>query len=87
LGIGKLYKSNSEFIVDVNYHFYDESQAGWWGELVPTEYKRLGEGEGYVLEFEDGRKGRCSLKKRINRAVNGTPSLYYYYFRGQGELK
>ena len=86
MGIGKLYKSNSEFLVDVNYHFYGESQAGWWGELVPTEYKRLGEGEGYVLEFEDGRKGRCSLKKRINRAVNGPPRSTTIILGGRASL-
>jgi len=87
VGIGKLYKSNNEFIVDVNYRLYDESETRWWGELVPTEYKRLNEGEGYVLELEDKRRGRCSLKKRINRAVNSTPSLYYYYFKGHGLLE
>ena len=44
MGIGKLYKDNNEFVVEVNYRFHDESEAGWWGELVPTEYKRLKDG-------------------------------------------
>ena len=87
MGNGKLYKDNNEFVVEVNYRFHDESEAGWWGELVPTEYKRLKDGEGYMMEIEDGRKGRCSLRKRVNRAVNGPPPLYYYYFRGIGLLK
>ena len=87
MGIGKLYRSDGEFLVEVSYQFHDETEASWWGELVPTEYKRLGDGEGYVIELEDGRQGRCSLRKRVNRAVNGPPPLYYHYFRGAGMFK
>jgi hypothetical protein len=89
VSVGKLYRFGSdEFIVEVNYQFYDVSGASWWGELVPMEYSRhLGEGDGFLLELDDGRRGRCSLRKRVNRAVSGTPPLYYYYFRGYGQLK
>ena len=32
---GKLYKSwKEEFLVNVNYKFYNESETGWWGELT-----------------------------------------------------
>ena len=83
MATGRLYFLDSEeAIVEVEYRFYDESPRHWWGELVPREYRRLGDGDGYVIELEDGRRGRCDLRKRVNRAVSGTPPLYYYYFRG-----
>ena len=87
MGEGKLYKSDKEFIVNVDYQFHDESDVGWWGELVPTEYTgRLRDGEGFVLELEDGRRGYCSLRRRINRAVSGVPPIYHYTFRGRGPI-
>ena len=88
MAIGKLYHFDSEeAVVRVDYRFYDESPSGWWGELVPKEYRRLSDGDSYVLELEDGRRGRCSLRKRVNRAVSSTPPLYYYYFRGVGRFE
>jgi hypothetical protein len=86
MALGKLYESD-KFIGDVNYRFHDDSEASWWGELILTEYKRVSDGDGYVIELQDGRKGPCFLKKRVNRAVSGPPPLYYYYFRGCGLLK
>ena len=88
MAIGRLYHFNSkEALVGVSYRFYDESPSAWWGELVPKEYCRLSDGDSYVLELEDGRRGRCSLRKRVNRAVSSTPPLYYYYFRGVGRFE
>ncbi|MEJ2047863.1 MAG: hypothetical protein P8X92_08070 [Dehalococcoidia bacterium] len=76
MAIGRLYPFNSEkAIVKVDYRFYDESPSGWWGELVPKEYCRISDGDSYVLEIEDGRWGRCSLRKRVNRAVSSTPPI------------
>ncbi len=79
---GKLYTFGDEFIVGVNYKFLDSSKTGWWGELVPMEYCRIGDGDGYVLELNDGRRGQCTLKRRVNWAVCGVPPLYHYNFRG-----
>ena len=87
VGSGKLYRFDNEFIVNVNYQFYDEAGAGWWGELVPAEYKPLTDGGGYIIELQDGLRGSCSLRKRVNRAVSGTPPIYHYHFRGSGLLK
>ena len=88
MATGRLYYQNSgEAIVEVDYRFYDESPSGWWGELIFKEYRRVRDGDGYVIEFEDGRKGSCLLTKRVNRAVTGTPPLYYYYFRGMSQLR
>ena len=88
MNTGKLYRlEDGEFIVEVDYRFHDESSVNWWGELVPREYRRLADGDGYVIEIEDGRKGRCFLRKRVNRAVSGTPPLYHYNFKGRGHLE
>jgi len=89
MAAGKLYKlgSDEKFVAGVNYQLHDESKVGWWGELVLTEYKRVSDGTGYVIELEDGRRGSCSLRKRVNRAVSGVPPLYHYHFRGRGRLE
>ena len=84
---GKLYRLDDEFVANVNYQFHDKSKSSWWGELVLTEYRQLNESDSYIIELEDGRRGRCSLRKRINRAAKGTPPLYYYHFGGHGLLK
>ncbi|MBI4186562.1 MAG: hypothetical protein HY530_03525 [Chloroflexi bacterium] len=83
----KLYRLDGQFIVTVNCQFHDLSDAGWWGEMVPTEYKAFSENDVYVLELPDGRRGRCSLRKLVNRAVNGVPPLYHYNFRGHAPFK
>ena len=85
---GKLYRSGGkEFVATVNYKLLDESPANWWGDLTLTEYMRISEGDGYILVLEDNRSGKCSLKKRVNRAVSGVPPLYHYRFKGRGPLK
>ena len=89
MAAGKLYRlgGEEELIANVNYRFHDESETSWWGELVLTEYKRVGDGAGYVIELEDGRRGSCTLRKRVNRAVSGVPPLYRYQFKGRGRLE
>jgi len=89
MAVGKLYKlgSGEEFIANVSYHLLDESRSTWWGELVLTEYQRINDGAGYLIELEDGRKGSCTLRKRVNRAVSGIPPLYRYHFKGSGRLE
>ena len=88
MNIGKLYGPRGEkFEVGIEYKFYDDSPTNWWGEFVTNEYKPLRDGEGYIIELEDGRKGKCSIRKRTNRATTGIPTLYYYYFRGSSLLK
>jgi hypothetical protein len=88
MSIGKLYKlSDNQFVTEVNYQFHDESATRWWGELSLTDYLRISEGEGYVIELEDKRKGNCRLRKRVNRAVSGVPPRYIYQFTGTGPLE
>jgi hypothetical protein len=86
--IGKLYHSiNDEFIASVNYQFQHEEEHRWWGELTLIEYKQIKDGGGYTLEIEDGRQSRCSLKKRVNRAVTSLPPRYVYHFSGSGKFE
>ena len=88
MNIGKLYSRRDEnFVAGIEYKFYDDSPTGWSGEFVLNEYKLIKEGDGYVIELEDGRKGKCSIRKRTNRATTGIPTLYYYYFMGSGRLE
>ena len=87
MSIGKLYNSSDEqFIANVNYQFQHESPQRWWGELIMVEYMRIKDGSGYILELEEGQKGKCTLKKRVNRAVTGVPPRYIYYFSGTGKF-
>jgi hypothetical protein len=87
LEAGKLYTAGNEFIVDVSLRFHNLSESNWWGELVPLEYEPISNGDGYYLELPDGRRGRCSLRKLVNRAVVGVPPLYHYSFRGNTRLE
>ena len=84
---GKLYMSNDEQLLgDVDYQLQAESKTSWWGELIFTNYVRIGDGGGYTLELEDNRRGSCYLKKRVNRAVSGVPPRYIYHFTGTSPL-
>ncbi len=86
--IGKLYRhSDNEFITEVNYKFQDESETGWWGELTLTDYKKVNEHDIHIIELADRRRGRCHLKKRVNRAVSGIPPRYVYQFTGTSSLE
>lgn len=85
MATGKLLQSHDgKFIVDVEYQFQEQSDHSWWGELTPVDYVRIEDGSGYLLEIEDGRKCKCVLKKRVNRAVTSLPPHYVYHFSGSG---
>jgi hypothetical protein len=85
MATGKIYDYDGQFLAEVDYRCFDESQS-WWGELTLTEFKRLRDGDSYIIVLEDGRKGKCFLRKKVNRAVYGLSPLYCYTFRGNGEL-
>ena len=88
MSIGGLYGiSGNKLVAKVNYQLHDETATNWWGELTLIDYMRLNEREGYIIELEDKRKGRCRLKKRVNRAVSGVPPRYIYHFYGTSPLK
>jgi len=91
-GDGKLYDVyNDRFISIVNYKIYEEQSMGdtigkWSGELTLADSINIPDGRRYVIELEDGRKGRCTLRRRINRAVSMVPLRYFYLILGVGEL-
>jgi len=88
MALGKLYNGiNNELLADVDYRLFDETNNNWWGELTLTEYKRLADGNGYALELADGRKGRCALTRKVNKAVSGLLPLHCFRFRGSGYLQ
>ena len=87
MAIGKLYSIHDrQLLAEVEYSCFDKARDSWWGELILTEYQKLQDGDGYLIELVDGRQGSCSLKKRINRAVHGLQPLYCYNFSGNGLL-
>jgi hypothetical protein len=86
VGIGKLYIPGDPSAVSIKYRLYIESPIGWRGEFIPKEHRRFGEGDGYVIELEDGRRGKCSIRKMVNKVIATVPPIFYYYFRGVGRL-
>ena len=91
-GKGKLYETNSEKLIStVSYKIHEEltiegKLEKWQGELTLTDNLRIHDGDRYVIELEDKRKGRCSLKRRINKAVILVPPRYFYLLQGTGPL-
>ena len=87
MATGRLYQSRDEkLIAGVNYQFQHEEEHRWWGELTLVDFVRIKDGSGYLLELEDGRRGKCALKKRVNRAVTSLPPRYIYHFSGSGKF-
>jgi len=81
---GKLYKlDDGKFVADVNYHVFEHpAVSNWWGELTLRGNVPLNEGDMFEIEFEDRRRSKCQLKKRVNRAVSGYPTRYIYHITG-----
>ena len=87
MSTGKLYKlSDGEFIGCVNYRLFQEV-TNWWGELTPEDHVRLDDGDGFIIELEDKHRGRCNLKRMVNRAVSGIPPRWVYHITGAGPLE
>ena len=86
--VGKIhFPGNKQDAVGVKYRFYVESPAGWRGEFTPQDQRHFTEGDGYIIELEDGRKGDCYIRKMVNRVIPTVPPVYSYYFRGSGRLE
>lgn len=88
-GKGKIYKDeiNAEApFADVNYNIMAE-EGRWNGELILTRKDFIKDGQVFLLEMEDGRKGKCSLRKKVNKAVMGMPVRYFFALSGIGVLE
>ena len=80
---GKLYRNDeAQFVTGVNYRLLGVNYEGVTGELVPETYGSLNESEEYIVELDDSRKFRCSLKKNVNRPTVGLPPRFTYHFVG-----
>jgi len=92
-GKGRLYEANSEKLISaVSYQIYEEltiegTLERWWGELTLTDSVRINDGDRYVIELDDNRKGRCSLRRRINKAVILVPPRFFYLLQGTEPLR
>ena len=92
-GKGNLYEANSDrFITQVSYKIQEElaidgTLEKWGGELTLTDSVKIYDGDKYMIELEDKRRGRCSLKRRVNRAVILVPPRYIYLMRGTSPLE
>ena len=92
-GRGKLYEAyGGEFVANISYQVHEELATEpilkkWGGELILVENMKIRDGDRYMIELEDERKGKCFLKRRINKAVIGVPPRYYYLFQGSGSLE
>ncbi len=91
-GRGKLYETDGkEPISMVSYQLYEEftprgALRRWWGELTIENSIQVREGDKYVIELEDKRKGRCSMRRRVNKAVIMVPPRFFYLLQGTGPL-
>ena len=84
---GKLCPNGDEKAkIDIDYRLHVDATTGWRGEFVLKEHIRLHDGNDYVIELGDGRKGMCAIRKKLNKAVGVGPLRYYYSFRGRGKL-
>ena len=91
-GKGKLYDANTEELISmVSYQVYEElNKEGalerWWGELTLTDSVRIHDGDKYIIELDDKRQGRCSLRRRVNKALTLVPPRFFYLLQGTGPL-
>ncbi len=90
-GVGKLYRlGEGEVLASVHYHILKTSSAyssSWSGEVTLREEVDIGEGGSFIIELEDGLKGKCRLKKLVNRATTYVPRRFVYRLSGDGPLK
>ena len=86
-GRGKLMKPSSEEVLTlVDYSIFTEASLDgserWQGELLSIDSVKIIDGGRYMIELEDSRRGICSLRKKVNKAVMGLPVRYFYQLSG-----
>ena len=86
-GRGKIFRDGKEEpFAEVNYQLFVEDNR-WYGELILTRKDIIRDGEVFLLEIEDGRHGKCALRKKVNKAVMGMPVRYFFALNGIGVLE
>lgn len=85
-GCGTLYDvSGGETVATIAYRIYrnpatEEKGEEWWGGFA-LNYPIAEQGE-YTLEFDDGRKGVCSVTLRTVTKLSETLIFYHYDIKG-----
>lgn len=67
-----------EYIIDESGHFYEGGLSEWEGTFIPELSLTLS-GDAFILELEDGRRGRILIMQR--RVIPDQPTLFR--FRGR----
>ena len=90
-GVGKLYNiGEKEAIASVHYQIREESSSNSWewrGELVLEDVVNIGDSGTFMIELEDGRRGKCVLKKLVNLATSSIPTRFKYRLTGSSRLE
>jgi hypothetical protein len=85
-GTGVLYDVNSgEPLATVGYRIYRNPATGeaeelWWGGFALNQ--AVPEREEYVMELEDGRRGRCHVTLRLMDRLTEDLVFYHYDIKG-----
>lgn len=89
-GAGRLRTPDgNELIANINYRVWWQPETrstteSWSGEImVDQDVETHGE---YIIELENGRKGRCFLSTSF-KSMLGLGAGYHYNLRGVGSLK
>jgi hypothetical protein len=64
-GKGKIYDSSNNYLDEVTYEIFhkpaiESKKPEWWGEITPN--RDIMPTGNYIIELDDGRKGRCTIK-------------------------
>ena len=90
-GVGKLYRvGEEEAFASVNYKVQEgmsSFSSQWSGEVILRDEVSIGDGGWYEIELENGSRGKCVLKRMVNRATSSVPPRFVYRLTGNGALK
>ena len=89
-GFGSLYdKELDKDITDIQYQLIETDETKyaskkWWGEFfTKREIKQQGN---YLIEFDDGRTGKCEIFGSDTQGKKEASRLHYYRFYSRGRL-
>ena len=86
-GTGSIYTSDDkELVATITYQLWDKPETGtrerWWGSFTLDHLLESGK---YIIKLEDGRKGPCDIRGRM-QWVRGLATVYPHSFQGSGSL-
>jgi hypothetical protein len=87
-GTGSIRSSDGkEFVATIIYQLWEKPETEsnnkeWWGSFTHDRLIKSGE---YIIELEDGRKGTCHVRGRL-QWTRGMATVYPHSFQGGGSL-